>query len=426
MDKIVYTVLCADYFHAGHMNIIKKSRKLGKLIVGVMTDEAMASYKRVPMMSYEKRADVVKNIKGVWKVIPQHTLDYTDNLRKYKPNIVTNGDDWREGVQKNVRHKVIETLKQWNGKLIEIPYTKGVASRKIIKDLHSELTTDERLCRLKHIINTKKLTRVIEAHSGLSALIVEKLDFDAIWESSFTDSSSKGKPDIELVDFTSRLKTINEILEVSNKPMIVDLDTGGQAKHFEYMVKTLERLGVSAVVIEDKRFPKVNSLIPGASHIQETITQFCNKIKAGKRSQITEEFMIIARIESYIAGKNTEDAIKRAKAYIKAGADAILIHSKEPSAHQIVDFCKHYKDFNNKVPLVIVPTTYYTFREQEMEYYGIDVVIYANHLLRASYKAMKNVAEDIEYYKNCNVGYQCTPVKEIFELTNKKVLKCNQ
>ena len=421
-EKLVYTVLCADYLHIGHINIINKSSALGKLIVGVLTDEAIASYKRVPMLPFEKRKETIKNIKGVWKVVPQETLDYTKNLKKYKPDIVTNGDDWREGPQKETRKKVIDVLKEWNGKLIEFPYTKGISSTKIIKKVHNEITTDERLCRLRKLINAKELVRVIEAHSGLSALIVENMDYDAIWESSFTDSSSKGKPDIELVDFTSRLKTINEILEVSTKPMIVDLDTGGQTEHFTYMVRTLERLGVSAVIIEDKKFPKRNSLMKGAKHIQESIDVFCDKIIAGKKAQITKDFMIIARIESLIADKGLKDALKRAKAYIDSDVDGIMIHSKEPGAWEIVDFCKEYNKLNNRVPLVIVPTTYYTFTEKEMKYYGVDVVIYANHLLRASYKAMKDVAEEIVHFKNCNVGDKCASVKEIFNVTNKEIM----
>jgi len=421
-EKIVYTVMCADYFHAGHMNIIEKSRQLGKLIVGVMTDEAMASYKRVPMLPYEKRAKVMENIKGVWKVVPQNTLDYTDNLRKYKPDIVTNADDWKEGVQKKTRQKVIEVLKEWNGKLIEIPYTKGISSTKVIKSIHTEFTTDEKLCRLRRIIDSKKLVRVIEAHNGLSALIVENAksgnkEYDAIWESSFTDSSSKGKPDIELVDFSSRIHTINEILEVSNKPIIVDLDTGGQTEHFKYMVKTLERLGCSAVIIEDKKFPKRNSLMENAKHQRETLENFCEKIRVGKNAQITEDFMIVARIESYIAGQGLGDAIVRAKAYIKAGADGILIHSKEPSAHQIVEFCEEYNKFKNRVPLFIVPTTYSTFSEKEMIYHGVDVVIYANQLLRASFTAMEHVASEILDYESCDIKDIASP-KEIFEVTN--------
>ena len=425
LDKIVYTSMCADYLHAGHMNIIKKSRELGKLIVGIMTDEAVASYKRVPMCPYEQRAEVVRNIEGVWKVVPQHTLDYTDNLRKFKPDIVTNADDWKTGTQKKTRQQVIDVLKEWNGELIEFPYTKGISSTKIITSINKEgITPDRRLSSLRRAINCKKLVRVLEAHNGLSGLIVEKTkynrkEFDAIWISSLTDSTSKGKPDIELVDFTSRIQTVNEILEVTTKPIIIDGDTGGQIEHFTYMVKTLERLGVSAVIIEDKVFPKVNSLIKGAKHKQEDILKFSKKIKKGKAAQVTDDFMIIARIESLIAGKTVEDALTRAFAYINAGADAIMIHSKESSAYQVVEFAKEYNKMKNRVPLVVVPTTYYTFKEKEMKYHGIDVVIYANHQIRSAYRAMKEVAEDILGFEDCNLGDKCCSVKELIELTKK-------
>ena len=426
-DKIVYTAMCADYLHVGHINIIEKSRQYGKLIVGIMTDEAMASYKRVPIVPYEKRAKAVSEIKGVWKVVPQKTLDYTENLRKYKPDLVTNADDWREGVQKKTRQKVIDVIKEWNGQLIEIPYTKGISSTKIIGEIYKEgITPDDRRKRLKRLISSKDLVRVIESHSGLSALVAQNTkykskEFDAIWESSFTDSSSKGKPDIELVDFTSRIHTINEILEVTTKPIIVDLDTGGQTQHFRYMVKTLERLGVSAVIIEDKKFPKKNSLMKGAKHVQEDIDVFCNKIKVGRKARVTEDFMIIARIESYIAGKYLDDAMKRAKAYIHAGADGIMIHSKESNATQVVEFAEAYNKLRNRKPLVIVPTTYSHFKEKEMKYFGIDVVIYANQLLRASYSAMKEVAEDILAFECSEIGDEYAKPKDIFKITNKDV-----
>lgn len=425
-EKIVYTVLCADFFHAGHMNIIEQSRKLGKLTVGILTDEAIAAYKRIPVVPFEKRVNVVENIKGVEKVIPQYTLDYTENLRKLKPDIVTNGDDWKTGVQRETRQKVIKVLKEWNGKLVEIPYTKGISSTLLIEDFQKNgVTPEQRMCMLRRFINCKNIVRVIEAHNGLSALIAEnaKVDgkeFDALWESSLTDSSSKGKPDIELVDFTSRTKTINEILEVTTKPIIVDGDTGGLTEHFVFMVKTLERLGVSAVIIEDKVFPKRNSLLEGAVHIQEEIDRFCEKIEAGKQARITQDFMIFARIESLIAGKSVDDALKRAKKYIQAGADGIMIHSKDKSPVEILKFCKRYKKFEHKVPLVAVPTTYNTITEKELMDAGVSVVIYANHLLRSSCKAMKEAAETIlENERAFEVESICCPVKQIFNMINK-------
>jgi phosphoenolpyruvate phosphomutase len=375
------------------------------------------------MLPYEKRKEVVENIKGVWKLVPQHTLDYTENLRMYKPDIVTNGDDWKEGPQKETRQNVIDVLKEWNGKLIEFPYTKAISSTKIINSMKSEgITTDERLCSLRRMINCKPIVRVLEAHSGISALVAQNTkvgnkEFDAIWESSLTDSSSKGKPDIELVDFTSRVQRINEILEVTTKSMIVDGDTGGMPEHFAYMVKTLERLGVSAVIIEDKKFPKINSLKEGAKHEQESVKLFCKKIEAGKKAQVTEDFMVIARVESLIMGKGIDQAIKRARCYINFGADAIMIHSKDKNPDTILEFCNVYNQMPGKVPLVVVPTAYNIVYEKELIEAGVSVVIYANQLLRCSFKAMRNVAEIIlKNERSKETDEFCYPVKDLLEL----------
>ena len=425
-EKIVYTAVVADFWHPGHQNILNESRKLGKVIVGLLTDEAVAEYKRVPILNYEQRKSLIEDKEGIWKIVPQRTLDYTENLRKYKPNIVTNGDDWKVGVQKETRQKVIDVLKEWGAHIVEFPYTKGISSTLIIEDFRGNgITPEQRLNMLRRLINVKPIVRVIEAHNGLSALVAEntKVDgksFDAIWESSLTDSASKGKPDIELVSMDSRVQTINEILEVSTKPIIVDVDTGGQIDHFKYMVRTLERLGVSAIIVEDKQFPKINSLVPNAKHKRESISNFCEKIKAGKGAQITEDFMIISRIESFIVGDGLEDAIERAKAYIEAGTDGIMIHSKQPTAHEIFDFCDEYKKFKKKVPLIAVPTTYNIVCENKLKYHGVNIIIYANHLLRASYKAMKEVAEIIlRDEKSRGVDDDCCSVKELFELVMK-------
>ena len=426
MKNKVYVGMAADYIHVGHMNLIDKARQYGDVIIGLLTDKAIASYKRVPMSSYEQRKKVVGNIQGVVKVVPQETLDYVANLQKYKPDYVVHSDDWKTGVQREVRQRVIDALKEWGGKLIEPPYTKGISSTMLIEDkLQCGVTPEYRLKKLRKLIELKPIVRVIEAHGGLSAIIAEKTkvhigaeirEFDAIWESSLTDSSSKGKPDIEVVDFTSRTQTINEILEVTTKPIIVDGDTGGLIEHFVFMVKTLERLGVSAVIIEDKVFPKRNSLLEGATHIQEDVNKFCDKIKAGIQARVTQDFMIIARIESLIARHDLDDALKRAAAYIDVGVDAIMIHSKDKDPAQIVEFCEAYKKFKKKVPLVVVPTTYNIITEQELIDLGIDIVIYANHLLRSSYKAMSTVAETIlKSGRSLEVDDVCLPVKELLE-----------
>jgi len=426
-EKVVYTAICADFLHAGHINIINQSKRMGKLIVGLMTDEAIASYKRVSVNKYEDRLKVVQALEGVWKIIPQDTLDYTNNLRKYKPDIVTNGDDWRTGVQRKTRRKVIDVVSEWGGIVIDIPYTKGISSTILIEDYRkSGVPPEQRRSMLRRLLDVKPVVRTLEAHNGLSALVAENTkirkegeirEFDMLWESSLTDSSSKGKPDIELVDFTSRVQTINEILEVTTKPIVVDGDTGGQIDHFTYMVKTLERLGVSAVIIEDKVFPKRNSLLDNAEQTQETIPRFCEKIVAGRDARITEDFMIIARIESLIAGKDVEDAIKRAKAYINAGADGIMIHSKDKNPDSILEFCKQYSKLENKVPLVAVPTTYNNITEKELQDAGVSIVIYANHLLRSSYKTMQDTAKIILENKRAKEAEKnCSSLKDLFSV----------
>ena len=426
--KKVYVGMSADFIHQGHINIINIAKKYGEVTIGLLTDEAIASYKRIPLMEYEQRKIVIGSIDGVSNVVPQETLDYVTNLRKYKPDYVVHADDWKQGVQKEVRKRVIDALKEWSGELIEPEYTKGISSTQLIEHRMScGVTPEYRQKKLKRLLELKKIVRVIEAHNGLSALIAEKTnivvnrekrEFDAIWESSLTDSSSKGKPDIEIVDFTSRTQTINEILEVTKKPMIVDGDTGGLTEHFEHMVKTLERLGVSAVIIEDKTFPKRNSLVEDASvHIQEEPDKFCEKIRAGAHARVTQDFMIIARIESLIIKRDLKDALQRAKKYIEAGADAIMIHSKDKDSKQIKDFCKAYKCFENKVPLVAVPTTYNIITEDELAELGVNIVIYANHLLRSGYKAMNEVATKIlENKRSYETNEDCYPVKELLKL----------
>ena len=426
MDKIVYVPMAGDYIHIGHINIIKAAKQYGKVIIGLMTDEAIASYKRVPLSTYNERKEILENIEGISEVIPEKSFDFIDNIKKLKPDYMVHGDDWKTSL--NTRQKVIETLKEVDGELIEIPYTRKISSTGLIEQtIERGVTPDYRRLKLRKLIELKPIVRVIEAHNGLSALVAEKTsirtwneikEFDAMWASSLTDSSSKGKPDIEVVDFTSRTQTINEILEVTTKPIIVDGDTGGLIEHFVFMVKTLERLGVSAIIIEDKKFPKRNSLLENVVHIQESIDNFCKKIKAGKKAQITKDFMIIARIESLIARHDLDDALIRAKAYVDAGVDAIMIHSKDKNPVEIIKFCKEYQKFDKKVPLVAVPTTYNQIYEDELKNLGVSVVIYANALIRASYKSMKETAEIILKNKRFFEAEQkkCCSLKELFDL----------
>ncbi len=317
-------------------------------------------------MTYQQRKEIIENIKGVKEVIPQNTLDYRYNLEKIKPDFVVHGDDWKHGVQANTRQQVIETLKKWNGKLIEIPYTSGISSTKLhnyLKELGT--TPDIRRARLKRLLEVKPVIRIMEVHNALSGLIVEQiksksgLEYDGMWSSSLTDSTSKGKPDIEAVDVTNRINTINEIFEVTTKPMIYDADTGGIPEHFVFTVRTLERTGVSAVIIEDKTGLKKNSLFGNdVKQTQDSIENFSKKIELGKKAQVTDDFMIIARIESLILDAGMQDAIKRAKAYIKAGADGIMIHSRKKEPTEILEFCKILREYSENIPIVAVPTSY--------------------------------------------------------------------
>jgi len=426
--KQVYLAMSADIIHHGHINVIAEARKLGEVTVGILTDEVIATYKRLPVIDFEHRKQIVENLKGVSRVVPQDTLDYVPNLLQIKPDYVVHGDDWKTGIQQEIREKVIEILQQWGGELVEIEYTKGVSVSMLEKALQDIGTTPQlRINRLRKLLEVKPLVRFMEAHNGLTGLIVEKLkvsqgdmvkQFDGMWVSSLCDSTVKGKPDIELVDSSSRLNTINDILEVTTKPIIMDGDTGGHIEHFTYLVKSLERLGVSAVIIEDKIGLKKNSLFgTEVEQEQDSIENFAQKITRGKQAQVADDFMIIARIESLILKTGMEDALRRARAYLEAGADGIMIHSKEKEPDEIFKFCREYRKFNKQAALVVVPTTYNRVRESELAEAGVNVVIYANHLLRSAYPAMVNTARCIlENERACESEDYCMPIKEILHL----------
>ena len=426
MTKKVYIGLSADLIHKGHLNIIKEGKKLGSVTIGLLTDEAIASYKRLPLIPFSERKLVVENLKGVDNVIPQKTLDYVPNLKKLKPDYVVHGDDWKTGIQKETRKRIVEILSNWGGKLIEPKYTKGVSSTDLISAVKSQgITPTNRIQTLRRLINNKPIVRLLEAHNGLTGLIVEKtnimkddvkIEFDGIWQSSLTDSTGKGKPDTELVDFSSRFATCEEILEVTTKPIIMDGDTGGKIEHFKFRVKTLERLGVSAVIIEDKIGDKRNSLFgTTVPQQQDSIKDFSTKIREGKRSQLKTDVRIIARVESLILDKGIKDALDRSKAYLEAGADAIMIHSRKKDGREIKEFCK---EFNNKSPLVVVPSSYAHVTESELIDLGVNVVIYANHLLRSAYPAMVNTAESILENSRAQEASEkyCMSIKDIITL----------
>ena len=429
MVKKVYLGMIADIMHPGLINIINEGAKYGDVIIGLYTDKAIATHKRLPYLTYEQRETVVRSIHGVSDVVPQDDWSYVPNLVKYKPDYIIHGDDWLEGPDKYIRDEVFKVMEGLGGKVIEIPYTKGITSSGLAEELESLGTTPQaRLKSLRRLITAKPIVRIMESHCGLTGLIIEHTkvqvgnevrEFDGMWASSLTDSTSKGKPDIEAVDLTTRLHDLNDSLEVTTKPVIYDGDTGGKTEHFVFTVRTLERLGVSAVIIEDKVGLKQNSLFgTDAVQTQDTIEGFCSKIQAGKEAQVTRDFMIIARCESLIAGKPVEDALERCHAYVAAGADGIMIHSKNKDGQDIKEFCQRFREVDNHTPIVAVPTTYGQFTEAELAEWGINIVIYANHMLRSAYPAMVKCAERILETTRCQEASEeyCMPIKQILNL----------
>lgn len=429
-EKTVYIAVSTDIIHSGHINIFNKGSEYGRVIVGLLTDEAIATYKRLPIIDFAERKKVLESFRQVTQVVPQDSLSYEKNLRELKPDYVLHGDDWRSGIQSLVRKEVIDILAEYGGELIETAYTEGVSGtgiESVIRPLYN--TSDIRRAKLRRLLKLKPYIRAIEVSNGLTGLIVENTqvndkdtlavrEYDAMWISSLCDSTWKGKPDIELVDLTSRLNTINEILEVTTKPIILDGDTGGRVEHFVFTVKTLERLGVSAVIIEDKTGLKQNSLFgTDAKQILDDPYEFANKIHAGKQNQVTRDFMIIARLESIIAGAGVQDAFERAKIYINAGADGVMIHSKEKSGEDIAEFLREFrKDFED-VPVILVPTAYNQFTEEELYEMGANIIIHANHLLRSAYPAMVDTARSIlENGRSLEVDKQLMPIKEVLTL----------
>lgn len=427
-NRTVYMCFSADMIHSGHIAIIKKAARLGKLTVGVMSDEAVASYKRFPLMPYEERRSLFESISGVHRVIEQKELSYAENIRLLKPTYVVHGDDWREGFQKPIRDEVVALLAEYGGKLVEFPYSKGDKYDELDKMSRAQLSMpDMRRGRLRKLLSMKPTVTAIEAHSGITGLIAEKTtvyqdgkayQFDAMWVSSLCDSTAKGKPDIELVDMTSRFRTIDDIMEVTTKPIIFDGDTGGLTEHFVYTVKSLERMGVSMIIIEDKTGLKKNSLFgTEVAQTQDSIENFCAKIAAGKKAQKTKEFMICARIESLILERGMEDALTRAFAFVGAGADAIMIHSRKKDPAEIFEFVEKFREKDSVTPIVVVPTSFNTVTEDEFRARGVNVVIYANQLTRTGFPAMQKAATTIlENHRAKECDDMCMSIKEILTL----------
>lgn len=428
-NKVVYLGMIGDIMHPGLINIITEGAKFGNVMIGLFTDKAIATHKRLPYLTYDQRKAVIEKIVGVKEVVPQDDWSYVPNLVKYKPDYIIHGDDWKEGPAKYLRDEVYKVMESLGGEVIEIPYTKGISASGLKATIDSlGVTPQARLSSLRRLISAKPVVRILESHNGLTGLIAEHTsvevngqhrEFDGMWASSLTDSTSKGKPDIEAVDLTTRLHDLNDTLEVTTKPVIFDGDTGGKVEHFVFTVRTLERLGISAVIIEDKVGLKQNSLFgTDAVQTQDTIEGFCHKIQEGKNAQITNDFMIISRCESLIAGKPVDDALERCHAYVAAGADGVMIHSKNKDGMDIKEFCQRFREKDPHTPIIAVPTTYNQFTEEELAEWGINVVIYANHMLRSAYPAMVKCAESIlTNSRSLEASDQyCMPIKQILNL----------
>ena len=428
MEKTVYTCFCTDVIHEGHLNIIRQAQKLGEVVVGVLSDQAVIRYNRFFTIDLEERVAMVKRIEGVSRVIVQENILYDDVIRQLHPDYVIHGDNWKTGTLKAIRDNVVRLLEQYGGQIVDVPYTYNENVRRIDARMREKLAMPEyRRKRLRKLLTLCPIVKAVEVHSGLTGLIAEKTvvehdgeydQFDAMWISSLCDSTAKGKPDIELVDITSRMRTVDDVMEVTTKPVIFDGDTGGLIEHFVYNVRSLERVGVSAVIIEDKIGLKKNSLFGvEAEQTQDTIEHFCEKIRAGKKAQLTEDFMIIARIESLILERGMDDALTRAHAYVRAGADAVMIHSRKKDPAEIFEFLRRFREEDGVTPVVVVPTTFNTVTEEEFKARGANVVIYANQLTRAGFPAMQNAARLIlENHRAKECDDICMPIRDIITL----------
>ena len=427
-DKKVYTCFCTDVIHEGHLNIIKKAKELGSVTVGVLCDSEMVRYNRFPMKTVEERIAMIKEIPEVDDVIVQNHIMYDEVVETLHPDYIVHGDNWNNSALVAIKNNITELLAKYGGELVEVPYTFNENTQKIDRQMREKLAMPElRRGRLRKLLNIVPIVKTIEVHSGITGLIAEKTivangehidQFDAMWISSLCDSTAKGKPDIELVDMTSRFRTIDDVMEVTTKPIIFDGDTGGLTEHFVYTVRSLERMGVSAVIIEDKTGLKKNSLFgTEVKQTQDTIEHFCEKIRAGKKAQLSDEFMIIARIESLILEQGMEDALTRAKAFVGAGADGIMIHSRKKDPAEILEFCDKFREFDKTTPIVVVPTSFNTITEDELAAHGVNIVIYANQLTRAAFPAMQQTAEDIlKYHRAYEVDSRLMSIKNIITL----------
>lgn len=426
--KKVYACFTTDVIHEGHLNIINKAREYGEVIIGVLCDEAMVKFDRFPAIPFEERLELIKSTPGVDRVIKQDDIMYDRVIKDIRPDYVIHGDNWLTGATRAIRDNVEKLLSQYGGKIIDVPYTYNENVKRIDARVREKLAMPEfRRKRLHQLLGLRPIVKALEVHSGITGLIAEKtvvshggmLDqFDAMWISSLCDSTAKGKPDIELVDMTSRFRTIEDVTEVTTKPIIFDGDTGGLTEHFVYTVRSLERLGVSAVIIEDKTGLKKNSLFgTEVEQTQDSIEHFCEKIAAGKKVQLTDDFMIIARIESLILERGMEDALTRAKAFVNAGADGIMIHSRKKDPAEILEFCDRFRAEDSKTPIVVVPTSFNSITEEELAQHGVNIVIYANQLTRSAFPAMEETAKEIlRCHRAKEVDDKLMSIKDIISL----------
>lgn len=428
MLKTVYTCFTTDVIHEGHLNIINEAKKYGEVVVGVLSDEAMVKFDRFPTISFAERLEMIKAIPDVSRVVAQEDVMYNEVVELLHPDYVIHGDNWLSGPTRAIRDNVNKLLSEYGGQIIDVPYTYNENVKHIDDKIKEKLAMPEfRRKRLKQLLNIRPIVKAIEVHNGLTGLIAEKtvvdhegrLDqFDAMWISSLCDSTAKGKPDIELVDMTSRFRTIEDVTEVTTKPIIFDGDTGGLTEHFVYTVRSLERMGVSAVIIEDKTGLKKNSLFgTEVKQTQDSIENFSAKIAAGKKNQLTDDFMIIARIESLILEQGMEDALTRARAFVEAGADGIMIHSRKKDPSEILEFCDKFREEDKETPIVVVPSSFNSITEEELAEHGVNIVIYANQLTRSAFPAMESTAKDIlRYHRAKEVDDRLLPIKDIISL----------
>ncbi len=426
-NKTIYVPLAIDIVHSAHINILKKAKKYGTVIVGLLTDKAISEYKQLPLIDYKERYKTLKGIKFVDQIVEQKNWDYTENIKKYKPNFFIHGDDWKTGIQKQQRKKVINALKKIKGKLIEIPFSKNISSSEIKDKIIKISSPNNRVSKLKRLMDAKKIVRILESHNSLTGLIIENLkinqrnrllEFDGMWSSSLTDSATKGLPDNSSLSFSARISSINDMMDVTTKPLVFDADNGGQIEHLSFLVRSLERSGVSAIILEDKVGLKRNSLFKNQKGTKQDRAQiFAKKIKKICSTRLSNDFLVIARIESFILGKGLKDALNRAEVYSKAGADAILIHSKEKTPNEIFSFANEFKKSKYFIPLVSVPSTYSKVYEKDLINNGFKLVIYANQLLRAAYPAMEGTAKTILKNKRAfEADKKIIPIKEIINL----------